>query len=272
MNKQSRIVIVGSGSIGEIHLRCLKATGRATLAISEINDALRADVARRYGISESYSTIDQALQSPWDVAVIATPAHLHVPIALRFAEGGTALLIEKPLSTSLQAVDELMGKIKAGGVFTAIAYVYRAHPALAAMRQAITGGRFGMPLQIVVSSGQHFPLYRPTYSQTYYRDWATGGGAIQDALTHLFNAGEWILGPIDRVTADAAHQNLPGVEVEDTVVALVRHGTVLGCYSLNQYQSPNESVITVVCEQGTARWEIHNHRWHWMTVPSSELH
>jgi predicted dehydrogenase len=128
------------------------------------------------------------------------------------------------------------------------------------MRQALHSGRFGKPLQLIAVTGQNFPFYRPAYRDTYYRDRATGGGAVQDALTHILNAGEWLLGPIERVLADAAHQALPDVEVEDTVHALVRHRNVPGCYSLNQHQAPNELTITVVCQSGTARYEAHENR------------
>ena len=54
-----------------------------------------------------------------------------------------------------------------------------------------------------------------------------------------------------------AHRVLEGVTVENTVHVLTRHGNVLGSYSLNQYQSPNESTITVICDRGTVRWESH---------------
>ena len=122
-------------------------------------------------------------------------------------------------------------------------------------------------MQLVVVAGQNFPTYRPAYRDTYYASRATGGGAIQDAITHLVNAGEWLLGPVDRVVADADHKILVGVEVEDVVHVLARHGLVLGSYSLNQFQSPNEITITVVCERGTARFEYHRHRWRRMMRP-----
>jgi predicted dehydrogenase len=117
--------------------------------------------------------------------------------------------------------------------------------------------------------GQHFPTYRPAYREIYYTDRATGGGAIQDALTHSMNAGQWLVGPVDRLVADAAHQVLDGVEVEDTVHVIARHGDLLASYSLNQHQAPNELVITVVCEEGTCRFELHHHRWAWMTRPET---
>jgi len=122
------------------------------------------------------------------------------------------------------------------------------------------------------TTGQDFPFYRPAYRDTYYRDRATGGGAVQDALTHIINSGEWLVGPVDRLIADVGHQSLAGVEVEDTVHVLTRHGKVMGSFSLNQYQAPNESTITVTCERGTVRFENHNCRWRWMTEPEGRWH
>ena len=89
-------------------------------------------------------------------------------------------------------------------------------------------------------------------------------------MTHIINAGEWLLGPIDRVVADADHQLLEGVDVEDTVHVLTRHGSAMGCFTLNQYQAPNELTVTVICENGTARFEGHKHRWSWMVEPSGK--
>ena len=87
--------------------------------------------------------------------------------------------------------------------------------------------RFGRPVQLTVTAGQHFPTFRPAYKNIYYADRVQGGGAIQDAMTHYLNAGEWLLGPIDRIVADAAHQVLEGVAVEDTVHCLARHGAAM---------------------------------------------
>ena len=88
-------------------------------------------------------------------------------------------------------------------------------------------------------------------------------------MTHLVNAAEWLVGPVERVVADADHKLLAGVEVEDVVHFLARHGSVIGSYSLNQFQSPNEVTITVVCERGTARFEYHKQRWRRMLQPDT---
>lgn len=267
-----RVLIIGVGSIGERHLRCFQQTGRCErLSFVEINAALRGSIAGKYHVA-GYADLDSALADRPAIAVVCTPAHLHVEIALKLIESGLHVLIEKPLSTRLDGLDRLAESVRRKQAVCGVAYVYRCHPVLTQVREAIRNGRFGRPVELVAVCGQHFPTYRPAYREIYYKDRATGGGAIQDALTHVLNAGEWLLGPITRLVADAGHQVLEGVSVEDTVHLLARHADVLASYSLNQHQAPNELTLTVICERGTIRFEGHESRWRWMTMPASSWH
>jgi predicted dehydrogenase len=264
------VLVVGAGSIGERHIRCVLATGRARVSFVEVNSALRSTIAERYPAATAHESLEAAVEQQIDAAVLATPAPLHLPQATQLVERGVHVLIEKPLSVSLDGVDALRALVEKKRVVAAVGYVLRAQPALAEMREAIAAGRFGRPLELVAVSGQNFPFYRPAYASTYYAHHASGGGAVQDALTHLLNAGQWLVGGIDRVVADIAHQALPGVDVEDTAHVLARHGDVLASYSLNQHQAPNETTITVVCESGTARCELHAGRWQSMQRPGEQ--
>ena len=272
MGSRHRLLVVGVGSIGERHLRCFQQTGRVDVSLLEINPQLSQTIGERYNIARRFVDLNQALAEPPDLAVVATPAPTHVELATRLVEAGAHVLIEKPLSTTLEGMGRLKQDVGAQGLVSGVAYVYRCHPLLAAMREAVVKGRFGKPVELVAVAGQHFPTYRSAYREIYYADRASGGGAIQDALTHLLNAGEWLVGPIDWIVADAAHQVLEGVTVEDTVHVLARHRDVLASYSLNQHQAPNEVTLSVVCERGTARCEFHRHRWRWLIEPGSDWH
>jgi predicted dehydrogenase len=272
MSESKRVLIVGVGSIGLRHLRCFQNTGRTTMSFCEVNAALREKVAAEYQVERHFADLESALADPYDAAVICTPAHLHIPMATRLAEAGIHVLLEKPLSTSIQGIDNLREILTKRKLKSAVAYVMRANPVLREMRDAIVSGRFGRPLEVVAVCGQHFPTYRPAYRETYYTNRATGGGAIQDALTHILNAAEWMVGPIDRLVVDAAHQRLEGVEVEDTAHVIARHGSVLASYTLNQHQAPTEITISVICDGGTARFEYHQNRWRWMVEPDTPWH
>jgi predicted dehydrogenase len=84
------------------------------------------------------------------------------------------------------------------------------------------------------------------------------------------NAVEWTVGPVTAVAADAQHMALEGVDVEDTVNLIARHGKVMATYSLNQHQAPNETTITIVGERGTTRCEMHTGRWLVTREPGKE--
>jgi predicted dehydrogenase len=270
---EHRVAVIGVGSIGERHLRCFGQSGRAEVCFVEPNEALAATIAGRYPAARRVKSIEGAIADGVDAAVIATPAPLHIQMARQFVEADKAVLIEKPLAVTRNCVDELKAAVARHKTTVGVAYVYRAHPVLDEMRQAIASGQFGRPVQLVAVCGQNFPTYRPAYRDIYYARHESGGGAVQDALTHIINAGQWLVGPIQRLTADAAHQVLEGVTVEDTVHVLTRQGgqgQVMGSYNLNQHQAPNESTISVICAQGTVRFEYHNNRWRSQADPAAQ--
>lgn len=269
---QQSVLVVGVGSIGERHVRCFAHTGRARLWICEPNEELRRHVADAYPVDRAEASLESFHDSLPDAAVICTPAPLHIPLARKLAARGVHLLIEKPLSLTTEGIHDLAREASRHRLTVAVAYVLRNHPALAGMREALYGGRFGRPRQVVFQSGQHFPFYRPAYREIYYASHASGGGAIQDALTHGVNAVEWLVGPLTSLVADAAHQLLADVQVEDTVHVLGRHSDVLASYSLNQFQAPNETTWTVVCERATLRCCLHRAEWEWQSQPDGHWH
>ncbi len=269
MSKKHSVLIVGVGSIGERHLRCFEATGRADVGLAEVNPTLRATVADRYKTKRVYDSLDAALAAgAWDMALIATPAQFHIAQATQCVKAGLNVLIEKPLSTSTDGIEGLLAAVKEQGVIVGVAYTHRSIVPLGGAREAVLSGKFGTPVQVVVNCGQHFPFFRPAYKDIYYKDRKTGGGAIQDALTHMVNAVEWLVGPMTQVIGDAQHLVLESVTVEDTVHLLARHGKVMVSYQLNQHQYANEVTVQINCTKGVVKYEAHNGRFLTWTSPS----
>ena len=264
------ILVIGAGSIGERHIRCFLKTGRARVSVCEIDRALLGRVENDYDLSQACEDFGDALSSNPKAVVIAAPAHLHIPMAIRAAEAGCHLLIEKPLSTDISGVEDLKRRLFEQRLVAHVGYTFRHHPLVAKVKDQIDQGRWGLPLQLTIVSGQHFPTYRPAYRDIYYARHETGGGAIQDALTHFLDTAQWWLGSIDRLTGDMEHLSLKGVEVEDTVNVLARHSNIMASYNFNQHQYPNESIFTLVCERGTLRLELCANRLRIMDRPDGD--
>jgi predicted dehydrogenase len=260
MNPRS-ILVLGCGSIGERHLRCFQKTGRAVVAGCDTNSKLREHIASTYGVTV-FDGFEVALMAQaWDAVVVCVPAHLHIRCAMAALESGAAVFVEKPLAISMDGVDGLIETVRASGRYNAVAYVYHVMPWMLAAREYWLRGELGKPLHLTMTAGQHFPTFRPAYREIYYTKHETGGGAIQDALTHIVNAAEWMIGPVTRVFCDASHQMLEGVTVEDTVNLSARHGDVLASYAMNQFQTPNEMTLVLHAEHGSLRVEGHKQRW-----------
>lgn len=260
MDSPVDVLVVGGGSIGERHLRCFQQAGGCRLALCESHDERRREVAQRYGV-EALASVADAAARPWHAAVICTPAHLHVAHAEQLAPRTASLLIEKPLATKLDEATRLRSSL--AGKTVRVAYVFRTHPAVQAVKQLLATGELGELLQLTIVGGQNFPAFRPAYREIYYADRATGGGAIQDAATHMFDLIQHLAGRIDWVFCDAAHQALEGVTVEDTVHVAARAGggRVLVSLAQNQFMPPNELHVQLNGRRGTAKLLLHEHRW-----------
>ena len=254
-------LIIGCGSIGERHLRCFQKTGRCSVAACDTNPTLLATIKERYGV-EVFASLDAALaEARFDSVVICTPAHLHLPIAIKLLNLRLHVFIEKPLAIDTALVPQVREAIAQAQRFVAVAYVYHLMPWVANAREFLKQGELGKVLHVSSISGQHFPTFRPAYRDIYYTRHELGGGAIQDALTHLVNAVEWLIGPCTRVYCDAAHQALEGVTVEDTVNVTSRHGQVLVSFAMTQFQTPNENTLLIHCENGSVKIETNHQRW-----------
>ena len=270
MNKPT-VLIIGCGSIGERHLRTFQSTGRCQVIACDTRPAILADMAEKYKV-ETSTDWKQAMANPaCTIVVICTPAPYHVSIATEVLKSGRHCLIEKPLALSLEGMDELTAAHKASGRACAVAYVNHSRPEPRAVKAFLATGKFGRVRAATVVSGQHFPTFRPAYREIYYNNHAQGGGAIQDAITHMVNLMEWILGPTASLFCDAGHQVLEGVEVEDTVSVIARNqdGAMIS-FNLNQFQAANELTIQFSAEQGSMKIEYHNSRWGQMALGATE--
>ncbi|MDB6170599.1 MAG: putative dehydrogenase [Verrucomicrobia bacterium] len=261
MSSRPLILVIGCGSIGERHVRTFLATGRADVLACDNRPAILQEIKKRHAV-ETVENWKTGLEHPAvSGVVIATPSPSHVELATRALESRRHVLVEKPLAIDLTGVDALLAARDRADRFAAVGYVLHFVPALQGARRFLGEGSFGRVCHVTVNTGQHFPQFRPAYREIYYRDHAQGGGAIQDALTHMANAVEWVVGPTSRVFCDAAHQVLEGVSVEDTVNVSARNGTALVSYALNQFQAPNETRWDFHAEGGSLRIEVNAQRW-----------
>lgn len=113
-HKPVKIGVVGVGSFGRMHARTIAGMAEAELAgVVYRSDSSIEELRKSVPDVPAWHDLDQALdQCKADAWVIATRTDTHVPIAEKILKRGLATLIEKPLSTDVQAAERLRPLVK----------------------------------------------------------------------------------------------------------------------------------------------------------------
>jgi predicted dehydrogenase len=136
-----RVAVIGVGHLGRHHARILAALDGASLVAVVDTDAERANtVAAATGTRPLGDYRDLAGQV--DAVSIAAPTELHHEIAMAFLQQGTSVLVEKPMTRTLEEADALMAAAAASGATLAVGQTERYNPAVAAVMPFISTPRF----------------------------------------------------------------------------------------------------------------------------------
>ena len=145
MGTTTRVLVLGLGSIGQRHARLLSGRSDVEVLLCDISEALRRQAADALVKPPAavYSSFADALKAQPDIAFICVPTHLHVPMALTAIRNGTDVLVEKPVSDSLENARELVKAAEAAGRFLQVGYMLRYDEGLITMKEVIDKGEIG---------------------------------------------------------------------------------------------------------------------------------
>jgi UDP-N-acetyl-2-amino-2-deoxyglucuronate dehydrogenase len=212
--------IVGSGMIAEYHrdaIRANAAAGAQLIAIAGHRKERSAEISRRF--DAPCVTESALLEHPQvDAICICTPSGLHAEQAIRAAQAGKHVLIEKPIALSLEDADAVIATAAASHVTVGVVLQRRTDPVFRAIAEAIARDEFGRLTLGTIT----IPYHRP---QSYYDEapwrgtWAMdGGGVLMNQGIHLLDLLVWYLG--DPISVQASVETLEHtIEVEDTLAA-----------------------------------------------------
>jgi predicted dehydrogenase len=131
MNKPLRVGVAGTGSLGYHHARLLRDIPGVTFAgFYEANAERAATVAKELGIT-AHATLD-ALLANVDAVSVVTPTKSHHVVAKAALEAGKHLLIEKPITATIDEADELVALAKQKGLIVQIGHIERFNRAIRA--------------------------------------------------------------------------------------------------------------------------------------------
>ena len=148
MNKN--ICVVGAGYWGKNHIKTLKRLN-VLKGIVELNHKILNTFLNRYPDVNGHSNIEEALVEDYDGFIIATPAKTHYQIAKVIINAQKHVLIEKPMTLSVEEANELVVLADKNKVNAMVGHVLLFHPAMNKIKKIINNGKIG-DLQYIYSN------------------------------------------------------------------------------------------------------------------------
>lgn len=196
------IGIIGSGFGASVQLPgFLRIPDASVIGIASRDSAVSAQLAEQYGLPRSFGLWQELVACPEvQLVSITTPPALHAEMAEACMQAGKAVLCEKPFTMHLPEAIALQKHADAAGIVHAMDFEFRDIPAWTFFHDHVKSGSVGKILSA------DFQWIVGTWAKTD-RPWkwqcdATQGGGVLGALgVHLFDAAEWIVGPVGSLTA-----------------------------------------------------------------------
>ena len=252
------ILIAGVGSIGRRHLRNLRhlgvrdlvllRSGRSTYGDEEVSDLPVETEVRK------------ALLHHPTAVIVANPTALHLDIAIPAADAGCHLLIEKPVSHTLERVSELLRIVREKSLKVLVGYQFRFHPALRQIKQWLAAQAIGTVTSVHVHWGEYLPGWHPgeDYRQGYSARSDLGGGVVL-TLSHPFDYLRWLLGEIHAVSAVTRRLSDLELDVEDVAEITLHFASgMIGTVHLDYVQRPPGHWLQIRGHGGTIYWDAAN--------------
>jgi UDP-N-acetyl-2-amino-2-deoxyglucuronate dehydrogenase len=250
-----RIAVVGCGRISERHFEAIGATSglRIVAVCDEIADRARSS-GDRLDVPAFTSYKAMLAETEADAVAICTPSGLHPRHGIMAAERGLHVVCEKPMATRMEEANALVRACDRANVQLFVVKQNRLNPSIQLLRRAVDKARFGR----IYMANTTVRWTRPQdyYDQAPWRGtWEFDGGAFMNQASHYVDMIQWLVGPVETVSAKTATL-ARRIESEDSGVAILRfRNGAIGTIEVTMLTYPRnlEGSVTILGENGTVK-------------------
>ena len=255
-SRRIRFALVGCGRIADRHLEAFQhhADRAELVAVCDSDPVVLEEAIQRTGVP-GFPSLDLLLAgSDADVIVLATPSGLHATQAIQAAAAGRHVVTEKPMATRWKDGIAMVQACDRAGVQLFVVKQNRRNPTIQLVKRAIDKGRFGRLYLVTVNVLWSRP--QSYYDSASWRGtWEFDGGAFMNQASHYVDLLDWLIGPVQTISAFTATL-ARNIQVEDTGVAAIQwRSGALGSINVTMLTYPKnlEGSITIIGEKGTVR-------------------
>ena len=179
-----------------------------------------------------------------DIAIVATPHHVHADITCTLLDQGIPVLVEKPMALDVASCDRMIAAAERNDAVLAVGLLRRWYDASRWVKASLEAGDLGAVTSVDAREGTVF-AWGVVSDATFRRD--MGGGVLSDIGTHVLDLLVWWLGDPHQVRyRDDA---MGGVEAE-CEIDLVFAGGAAATVELSRTRTLRNSIV-IHCERGT---------------------
>lgn len=278
MNRKLRMGMVGGGKdafIGSIHRLAANMDGLIEVVAGALS--INPEVAKESGkmlfLSEdrTYTTFEEMIEKESklpadkriDFVTIVTPNFAHFAPAMLALEKGFHVVIEKPITFTIDEAKQLKKKVDETGLLLCLTHTYSGYPMVRQARAMVKEGVFGKIRKIYVEYPQGWLSKMSEKEGNAQAAWRTDpkrsgkAGAMGDIGTHAAHLAEFISGL--KITHLCADLNImvPGRALDDDGNVLLKFDNgAAGVLMASQVAAGEENAlkIRIYGEQGGLEW------------------
>jgi predicted dehydrogenase len=248
-------LIIGCGSIGERHLYNLKNLGIENLCVFDSNKDKSLEISDKYSV-KSFLDLDSALQSKPTFSVISTFPETHLKIANLCIKNDSNVLIEKPISSKIQGISNMLNNAKTKKLKVAVGYNFRFDKGLNNLRNQINNNIIGRPISILIKFGYNIQFWRPGLNFKNHYILKEGGGIILDD-SHEYDYLRWLLkDKIDSMFCQTSNRSKIKTKTESFATMTLKSKTgILANINIDYLRPKYERGCYIIGEKGSLKWD-----------------
>ena len=272
MNK-TNILIAGFGSIGRRHYTNLQRLGYSNFTfLRTMEGTINDDEIKEYPV---FYDLQLALEQKPLVVFVTNPTSQHMDVAIKAAESGCHLFIEKPLSHTLDNCKELLELVTEKGLTTMIGCQFRFHPLLNSLQKGIQDEKLGNIVSTRAEYGEYLPSWHTweNHRKSYSARNDLGGGVIL-TLIHPLDYLYWLFGSVRKVHASFSQIDHLNTNVEDDLAEIILNfnSGIIGQIHLDYIQKPPVHQLSVLGDLGRANLDFIKGHLEWVYHDGSSDH
>jgi predicted dehydrogenase len=281
MNRKLRMGMVGGGSdafIGAIHRLAAFMDNQVELVCGcfSINPEISVSSGKSYFLPDNrvYKTYKEMFENEvklpegerMDFVTIVTPNFAHFGPAMMALENGFNVVIDKPITFTLDEARQLKAKIEKTGLTLALTHTYSGYPVVKEARERVRRGDFGKIRKVFVEYPQGWLSSKLEDTGNAQASWRTDpkrsgkAGCMGDIGTHAHHLAEYVTGLKTIEICAELNVFVPGRLLDDDGAALLRFDNgAKGVLMASQIAAGEENALKlrVYGDKGGLEWNQH---------------